>query len=203
MLIGITGGIATGKSLALRVLRRKGGLIFSADEAARSTGSPEGSVFKRIVELFGENVLVSDREIDRARVSKIVFENDDMRKKLNQITHPPIIRLLKSQIDSTRVDFPPDTIVIVEVPLLFETKLACWFDLVVVISSPESLQIERLKTRNSMDEVSALSRIRSQMNDTQRRRLADVVLDNIGSVENFEKTVENFWSTLIPGGKLA
>ena len=200
MLIGITGGIATGKSLALGFFRKKGAIVFSADQAAHSLMYPGSKIVEKIADVFGRQALSNDSENhsgnDRKKLSKIVFNDERSRQKLNQITHPAILRLIRAQIDGVRVDFPPDTVVVVEVPLLYEANLASWFDLVIVVKASESVQIKRLKTRNSLDEKSALLRISSQLSLARKCEMADFVIENDGSEEDFERCLEGFWVSL-------
>ena len=200
MVIGITGGIATGKSLALRFFQKKGTIAFSADEAARTLMYPGSTIVEKIADVFGRRTLSTNPEnrsgIDREKLSKIVFNDERSRQKLNQITHPAILRLIRAQIDAVRVDFPPDTVVVVEVPLLYEANLASWFDLVLVLKASERVQIERLKMRNSLDEKSALSRISAQLSLAKKCELADFVIENDGLIEDFESGLENFWVSL-------
>src|SRR5690348_5304575 len=121
LVVGITGGLATGKSLVTRRLHELGAVMFSADEAARAVLAPHGPVLAQIAADFGADMLTADGRLDRTRLGQRVFADATARAHLNQIMHPPILRLLRAQIDACRVDLPPTTVVVVEVPLLFET----------------------------------------------------------------------------------
>lgn len=194
--LGITGGLATGKSLVATLLRQKGATVFSADEAARAILTPDGSVLREIVRAFGEAMRQPDGSLDRARLGARVFADPLARQRLEQITHPPILRLLRAQIESAQDDLPITNVIAVEVPLLYETHLQAWFDCVLVVSASEATQLERLRTRNGLDEAEARRRLNAQWPLAEKVRLADEVIVNDGAPGALEVAVEALWKRL-------
>lgn len=194
--IGITGGLATGKSLVTRLLGAKGATVFSADEAARAVLSPNGAVLQEIVRAFGPEMRRPDGSLDRGRLGQRIFADPEARERLNRIMHPPILRLLRAQIESARADLPPDAVIVVEVPLLYETGMQDWFDRVVVVTASEASQIARLQARNGLDEAEARRRLAAQWPMREKVRLADEVVINDGTREEAAEAVEALWQRL-------
>lgn len=198
-LIGITGGIATGKSAVLRLLQARGAITFSADEAARAILNRDGPVLQEIVQAFGAEVLAPDGTLDRGRLGKRIFADPEARNTLNRLTHPRIRRLLWDQICSVRDDFPPSVVLAVEIPLLFENGLAHWFERIVVVTASETVQIARMRARNGWDEAEARRRLAAQWPLQAKVAQADIVLSNDGSKEDLERAVDALWSVLTRG----
>ena len=196
MVIGVTGGIASGKSSFTQSLKLKGAIAFSADEAARAVLSHSGAVIRNLRKAFGERAFSSDSKLDRDWLAEKVFSDFSARETLEGITHPAILRLLRAQMEATQVDFHPLCIAVVEIPLLYEKNLTSWFDLVVVVSSSESARIERLKLRNSLDETSARSRFAAQWPLERKIALADIVITNDGDLEELRQKAAEFWKAL-------
>ena len=196
MVIGVTGGIATGKSSFTQSLKSMGAIAFSADEAARAILLPNGVVLREIANEFGDKAIAFGRTLDREWLAKKVFSDIGARTKLEGIVHPAILRLLRAQIDATKVDFPLNSIVIVEIPLLYEKNLTEWFDLVAVVTAPENVRIERLKTRNSLDETSARERIAAQWPLDRKIELAEIVVANDEDLEALQLKAETVWKAL-------
>ncbi len=196
MILGITGGLATGKSLVMGMLKELGATVFSADEAARSVLQPNGTTVAEITRTFGSEMVNSFGVLDRARLGRLVFTDAEARAHLNQIMHPPIIRLLRAQIDAAQTDLPPRTVVAVEVPLLFETHLEDWFERIVVVTTSEPLQIERLCARNGFDEAEARRRLGAQWPMALKIARADIVLSNDEPVSIMWETVKALWQSL-------
>lgn len=192
-LIGLTGGIATGKSAVTRLLAARGAVTFSADEAARAVLVRNGPALRRITEEFGPEMLTPSGELDRARLGRIVFADSEARHKLERLLHPLIRSLLRAQIEAARRDLPPDTLIVVEIPLLYEGGLESWFDQVVVVTAPEAVQRERLCRRNGLDPEEADRRITAQWPLSRKVALADYVLENDGSLQQLDAAVENLW----------
>lgn len=193
MLLGITGGLATGKSTVTRLLREKGAVVFSADEAARAVLTPGGSVLDDLVAAFGPEILLPDGSLDRPRLSRRIFADPQAREQINRILHPPILRLLRAQMEGARDDLPPGSVIAVEVPLLFETHLEGWFELIVVVAASESKQIERLQARNGLNEAEARRRLAAQWPLAEKVARADYVMVNDGSPEELAAAVDTMW----------
>jgi dephospho-CoA kinase len=202
MLVGITGGPACGKSAVTRLLRQRGAEVFSADEAARAVLTYGGPVYTKLVEAFGSTILSNAGELNRAALGRLVFADAGARERLNRITHPAILRLLHAQLFSASKDFPAGTIIAAEVPLLFETNIAGWFERIIVVAASESTQIARLKARNGMNEAEARDLLAAQWPIQQKILLADYVVWNEGSKEDLDTAVARLWDQLkqyVPG----
>jgi len=200
-LIGLTGGIATGKSAATRLLAQRGAITFSADEAARAVLVRNGPALRRIAQEFGAEMLTPSGDLDRARLGRTVFADPEARQKLEQILHPLIRSLLRAQIEAAQRDLGPDPLIVVEIPLLYEGGLETWFDQVIVVTAPRALQIDRLRTRNGLDAAEASRRIAAQWPLEDKVARADHVLVNDGSLPQLEAAVKNIWPLLNPRRK--
>ena len=195
-LIGLTGGIATGKSAVTRLLAARGATTFSADEAARAVLVRNGTALNRIVQEFGPEMRTPAGDLDRARLGRLVFADPEARRQLERILHPLIRSLLRAQIEAAQRDLPADTVIVVEIPLLYEGGLETWFDAVIVVTAPEPLQHERLRRRNSLDDEEAQRRIAAQWPLARKVARADYVLDNDASLPQLEAAVEKLWREL-------
>ena len=194
--IGITGGIGTGKSTVMRMLRDLGAITISADDAARDALAPGSEGLAEVVTAFGADVLQSSGELDRDKLAAIVFSDPVARKRLESITHPRILSILQTHIADARQSNPPDTVIAVEAPLLFEAGMEDWFDRILVVASSESAQIERLRDRSGMSEEESLSRIRAQIPQREKTARADFVIENDGSLVELKRAVMGFWRKL-------
>lgn len=193
--IGITGGIATGKSVVARMFEELGAVTFSADDASREVMAPGSDVVRKVGETFGKQFVLPDGHADRTALAALVFSNSEAREKLEKITHPAILELLRNRIeDAQRND--PDVFLVVEVPLLFEANLESWFDEIIVVASVRRVQVERLLSRNRITPDEAYRRIESQMPLEEKMALADHVIRNDGDMEETRKQVENLWDRL-------
>lgn len=195
-IIGITGGIATGKSLITDLFRQQGATTFSADEAARAVLVPGGPVIANIVREFGPEIQRPDGSLDRAALGQRVFADSEARARLNRILHPPILRLLRAQITAAQEDLPPEAIIAVEVPLLYEAHLEDWFDTIVVVSATEATQLARLRARNGLEEAEARQRLAAQWSLADKIARADFVLTNDGSRDESTAAVAALWNQL-------
>lgn len=189
-LIGLTGGIASGKSLALALLRECGAVTFSADEAAGTVMAPGSSVLAALASAFGREVLCADGSLNRAALGRRVFADPEELKRLDRITHPPILRLLRAQVEGACFDLRRSTVVTVEVPLLFEVRLEGWFQRVVVVTATEEMRLARLCSRSGLPRRDAQRRLLSQMPLELKEARADVVLRNEGTVSDLNRQIE-------------
>ncbi len=188
--LGVTGGVASGKSSVMRFLKRCGATVFSADEAARAVLS-SARLAGDIAAAFGPEILLPDGTLDRAALGKKIFADADARKRLESLTHPPILRLLHAQIETARYESSQGSIIAIEVPLLFETNLSEWFDRIALVDASETIQIERLRLRNGLSEAEARQRLAAQWPAARKRPLADYLLDNNGPAQDLEAAVQN------------
>lgn len=195
MIIGLTGGIACGKSTVANILRQKGVLVIDADEISREITKKGEPAWQEIKEEFGEEVIGPDGEILRKKLAQIVFSNPTKLATLNQITHPRITKQLTEILAEIKAK-KSQRIIVIEVPLLFECGLQDIFDEVWVVKAPQSVMIERLIKRDSLSKEDALKRISSQMPLTQKAQLADRVIENSGSVNDLKKQIEDILKEL-------
>ena len=195
-LIGLTGGIAVGKSTVTRLLAARGAVTFSADEAARAVLVRNGTALGRIAAEFGPEMLTPLGDLDRSRMARTVFADSEARHRLERILHPLIRSLLLTQIESVQRDLPSDTVVIVEIPLLYEGGLETWFEQVVVVTASEAVQRERLRLRNGLSAEEISRRLEAQWPLDRKIALADWVLVNEGSQQQLNTAVDILWLQL-------
>lgn len=194
IVLGITGGIATGKSTVLRILGELGAETLSADDVAREVLARGEPAYLEVAAAFGSGVIDEDSgEIDRAALGELVFRDSEARRLLESITHPRIIDRLQRRIDDFRRSRPePDAVLAVEIPLLIECGLEDMVDEVVVVTAEQEAQLSSLTTRNLSREES-LRRIRSQMPIESKVARATRVVSNDSDVRSLESSVRRMW----------
>lgn len=176
ILIGLTGGVATGKSTVAKMFKQCGAIIIDADELAREVVLPGKPAWRGIVRQFGKSVLNADRTINRQALGAIVFSCPVKRRVLERLIHPRVAREQRRLTrEAARKD--PSAVVIYDVPLLFEAGIDKRVDKIIVVTADRSTQITRLKNRNGLTRSEALRRIRSQMPLSEKLRKADMVID--------------------------
>ena len=176
ILVGLTGGVATGKSTVAAMFQRCGAVVIDADRLARAVVEPGKPAWQQIVKTFGRDVLHDDRTIDRQKLGDMVFRNPTKLRQLERIIHPRVARE-QQRLTREAAKNNPHAVVIYDVPLLFEAGIDKRVDSTIVITTDRETQIARLKKRNGIGRTEALRRIKSQMPLGQKRRLADYVLD--------------------------
>lgn len=194
-IIGITGGIASGKSTVARQLRSLGMLVIDADELARQVVEPGQPAWQEIVKLFGTGFLNPDQSLDRVGLGKFVFSNPEQLQKLNSITHPHIMNVFRERLREIRSQ-NPEAIVGLEVPLLYETHMDKLCDQVWVVWVDHDTQVERLMARDGIDREDAEKRIAAQMPLDEKARLAQVVIDNRHSLEHTWQEVARYYNEI-------
>jgi dephospho-CoA kinase len=192
LLVGLTGGIGSGKSTVAGMLRARGAVVLSADAFARDAVAAGTPGFARAVALFGPEVVTPEGELDRAKVAGRVFADDELRAALEGIVHPEVRRLIAEGVAR---EAGSDRVVVVDSPLLIETGAHRDFPLVVVVSAAAPTQIARLVARG-MDETDARARMAAQMPLEERAAAADVLLDNEGTEAELEAQVDRLWADL-------
>ena len=190
MIIGITGSIACGKSLVSNYLQEKGYTIIDADKIGHMALEND-EVKKQLVNKFGKSIL-KDNEVNRVTLGKLVFENNENLKELNNIIHPQIRKNISEQIQV----YKNEELVFVDVPLLFEAKFDDLVEKIIVVSLDEKIQLERLMNRNSLSKEEALQRIKSQIPVREKEKLGDYVVDNSFTQENTYNQVDRILEKL-------
>lgn len=190
MIIGLTGGIATGKSTVAKLFKKEGIPIIDADVVAREVVTPGKEAYERIVLEFGTDILKVDKTIHRERLGKIIFKDDDKRQKLNAIVHPSVRDDMGRQAKQLEQQGYP--IIILDIPLLIESNLFHLADEVLLVYVPEVIQRKRLIERNNYTEEEANQRIKSQIPITEKKqdKRISYVIDNSGSVLETEHQVK-------------
>jgi dephospho-CoA kinase len=191
-LIGLTGGIGSGKSTVAALLRELGATVIDADEATRAVQAPGSPGLQHLVEAFGPEILTPDGALDRPRLAAIAFSDPEARRRLNEIIHP-LVREWMAERQREAAE-RGDAAVVLEVPLLFETRGAEGLDAVVLVYAPEDVQLKRLIEARGMDEQAARARIASQMPIEEKRRLASHVIPNTGTLEELRTETERTWA---------
>lgn len=193
--VGLTGGIASGKSTVARMLVEKGALLIDLDELAHDVEVPEGDVWHKIVHHFGEGVLCADRSIDRKRLGAIVFADPRQLKLLNELVHPAVFDVWQGRLREIRKT-GPGAIVLSAIPLLIEAGMVEMVDLVMLVYLPPEKQIVRLMQRDGYSRREAEMRIASQMPIGEKMPYADIIINNEGSEEETRCAVNGIWEEL-------
>ena len=187
MIIGITGGIATGKSTIVKYLLRMGNIIIDADKISREI-IEEKEIIEKIVDEFGKEIIKS-KKIDRPKLRELVFNDEEKLKKLNAITHPAILNKINLEIEKNK----DKKIIFVDIPLLYEVGFEKNVDKVLVVYSSYEIQLKRLMERDNISYDLAQNMIKSQMNLKEKIDKADYIIDNNGNLKEFEdKIMKNY-----------
>jgi dephospho-CoA kinase len=196
LIIGLTGGIACGKSTVAAMLSERGAFVVDADRIAREVVMPDEPALAEVAAVFGQAVIRDDGTLDRRKLGEIVFADPDKRRRLEAILHPAIRERMWARIREVKAD-EPGRIVAADIPLLYETGQQGLYDGVLVVYAPRELQIQRLLARNpELSEAQARERIDAQMDIERKKELADWVIDNSGSLESTKRQVEALWREL-------
>jgi dephospho-CoA kinase len=193
LLVGLTGGIGSGKSTVSRMFADRGAVIVDADDLARRAVEPGTPGLQKVIDAFGSDVLKPDGSLDREAVAAKVFADPDKRKLLESVTHPEVFRLYHEEIERHR---DTDDVVIFDAPLIVETGAHEGFDVLIVVSASEDEQIRRVVADRGMSEKDARARIRAQLPLEEKEKVATVVIRNDGSIEDLEPQVETLWRDL-------
>ena len=193
--VGLTGGIGAGKSEVSKRLAALGAVVVDADKAAREVVEPGTPGLARIAEIFGPGVLQPDGSLDRAKLAEIVFADEEARGRLNAIVHPLVHDWMRAADAAALRSRGDDVVVVHDVPLLAEGGKGGEFDLVIVVDVPPAVQVERLAGRG-MPEEQARARMTAQAAREQRLAVADIVIDNSGSLDDLDRRVAAVWADL-------
>lgn len=190
---GLTGSIATGKSTVANILRQHGAVVIDADQIAKEVIEPGADGWIKVKRHFPEAIGL-DQRVERKKLAGIIFNNPKQRKLLEGIIHPLVIIRIKAEGQSLE---NLNRIVFVDIPLLYETDSQLWLDEVWVVYIPQELQLKRLMNRDNLSESEAMKRINAQMSIEEKRKLADYVIDNSGSLDNTKEQVDKLWHQVI------
>jgi dephospho-CoA kinase len=196
--IGLTGGIGSGKSTVSRFLAELGAVLIDADKVGHEAFESHTEVWREVVAAFGRQILTPAGDIDRAKLGELVFGNSESLARLNRIMHPRIYDMVKARIEEYRrqgVD-----VVVLEAPLLLEAKRVPSVDEVWVVIASEATVLKRLQERAGLAEPESLARIRSQISNEERVKHASVVINNDSSLTDLKVRVNEIWQRLDTGG---
>ena len=196
--IGLTGGIGSGKSTVSRFLAELGAVLIDADKVGHEAFEPHTEVWRKVVAAFGRQILTPAGDIDRAKLGELVFGNSESLARLNRIMHPRIYDMVKARIEEYRrqgVD-----VVVLEAPLLLEADWVPSVDEVWVVIASEATVLKRLQERVGLSEPESLARIRSQISNEERVKHASVIINNDSSLTDLKVRVNELWQRLDTGG---
>ena len=193
LLVGLTGGIGSGKSTVARLLEKRGAVVFDADLLAREAVEPGTPGHAAVIDRFGADVLAPGGELDREALASIVFADPSARRDLEQIVHPEVRRLFAEGSEAYR---DTDRVVVFSAPLLVESGMHTAFEILVVVSATVATQIERLMRQRGMSEPSIRARIDAQAPLEDKAAAADFLVDNEGSLDELESQIEQLWNDL-------
>lgn len=199
MVIGLTGGIASGKSTVSSKLKELGAAIIDVDMLARGVVSKGEIAYNRIVQCFGEDILLPSGEINRKKLGKIVFSDKEKLALLNSITHPEIIARVRDKIQELKA--AGEKVIVIDAAILIEMGLHKLADSIWVVVVDRETQIKRLIERDKFDYKEAENRINSQFSNEERVKYADVIIDNNKSIEEVEKRIVELWNNIFSGGE--
>lgn len=199
MVIGLTGGIASGKSTISDMLRELGAAVIDADIVSRDVVSQGSNAYNRIIESFGEDILLEDGEINRKQLGNIVFSDEEKLKLLNEITHPEIIKNVNTTIEALRKQ--QKKVVVVDAAILIEMGLTKHVDCVWLVLANRETQLKRVMERDELSSEDAWNRINAQMSNEERLHYADAIIDTTHPVDEVRNRVKELWFSLQSGEK--
>lgn len=194
--VGLTGGIASGKSTVAAMFAELGARLIDTDVIAREVVAPGGLVLQRIVETFGREALDENGELDRQKLREKIFNDQQDRQKLNEIVHPAVAEKVQTELDGIERE-NPQAVALVDVPLLYETGTMNRYDAVVVVYVPPQVQVQRLMARDGVSRKAAEQSLKAQMPLEEKRKKAQFVVDNSGTLQETRKQVRAVWQALV------
>lgn len=195
--IGLTGGIGSGKSTVSQFLKELGAVIIDADKVGHEAFQPDTEAWREVVATFGREILTTSGEIDRKKLGEIVFHNAESLSRLNRIMHPRMSEMMKAQIEEYRRQGV--AVVVLEAAVLIEANWTPLLDEVWVTVAPEAMVLRRLKAQRRLNEEQTRARLRSQMPAGERVKHADVVINNDGDIDQLKAKVKELWARLHAG----
>ena len=194
--VGLTGGIACGKSTVSEMFVRLGAYLIDLDKLAHEAQEPGEPAWQEIIDYFGDDILGQDKKIDRNKLAAIVFDHPEKLKALNDIVHPHVYQEWQDGLNKIKTS-DSRAIVLSDIPLLFEGRMQSLFDLTILVMIPPEEQIVRLIARNGLMQDEAQKRLKNQMPINDKIILSDIVIDNQASIADTEKKVKEIWQVLI------
>ena len=195
VVVGVTGGPASGKSTVARLFKACGAQVIDADRLARRVIARDTPGWREVIAAFGHNVLNVDRTVNRARLAGIVFRNRRKRQQLEAIIHPKVRRAFDRRM-AQLARHDPHAVVIYDVPLLIETGLHRLVDRVIVVTADRATQLRRLTLRDGLTQAESARRLKAQMPLARKRRYADRVLDSTAPLDRLRRTVQRLYTSL-------
>lgn len=197
VLIGVTGGIACGKTEVCRVFQKKRAIILSGDEIGREVVEKNKNVRSELVRTFGKAILNKNKSLNRRKLGRLAFASKESKDRLNKIIHPYLLRQLKKRIETLRRRRDQDLLVVIDAALIVEWGLQSELDHLIFVQAKREEKIKRLQKQKGYSRKEALDRIKSQLPETAKKRLADFVIINDKSVRELRKKAEKVFSKLI------
>ena len=194
--VGLTGGIASGKSTVAEAFARLGAKVLDADKVAREVVLPGQPAWRKLQQAFGPEFFLPDGEVNRSKLRRLVFADPEERSKLNAIVHPEVMKEINCRFEQLTTS-AQDAVVVVDVPLLLEVGVAHRFDRVIVVYVTKSIQIERLRQRDGLSLEEARRALSTQMVLNKKVEQADYVIDNSGTRAETQAQVEEVWAELL------
>jgi len=199
IVVGLTGGIASGKTTVAQQLHRLGAAIVDTDEIAREVTAPGSPALQEIIGAFGPEILTAQGTLDRKRLGSLVFSDEPARRRLEAITHPRILAEMRRRLEQLRRRPQPPPVALAVIPLLYEVGAESEVDTVVVVSVPAAEQVRRLMAREGLSREQAQARVQAQMPVAEKERRADFVIQAWGSREETAEQAAKLWQRLIAG----
>ncbi|TDL77449.1 dephospho-CoA kinase [Rhodococcus qingshengii] len=185
LVIGLTGGIASGKSTVSNMLKEMDITVIDADVEARLAVEKGETAYQKIIAEFGDDILLDTEEIDRVKLGSIIFHNAEKRQLLNGIVHPEVRKRMNNQVEAARAR--GEQVIVLDIPLLFESKLTHMVEKTILVYVDRDIQLKRLMERNDLSLEDAQARVKSQMPLSDKVALADAVINNNGSITETKK----------------
>ena len=198
MIIGLTGGIASGKSTVSKILKGAGACVIDADQIVHQLLARNHLVRQQVVDYFGPSIVSAAGGIDRTLLGEIIFADDDKRKQLEKIIHPLVIREMETQLANHQ---DREKHIILDIPLLYETRLDYLVEQVWVVYVEPEVQLQRLLNRGQLSKAEAIKRIKTQLPLSEKKEMADLVIDNNGSRRELKAKVLEHWREINEGEK--
>jgi len=183
LMVGLTGGIGSGKSVVAQMFKHEGTYVIDLDELARRVVEPDKPAWRDVVAYFGAGILNPDRTVNRSALAEIVFSDAKNRKVLEEFTHPRIFEEQDALLEGIK-DQDPCSVVVIEFPLLFELRFQKKFDKIILVYAPRDAQVRRARERDGLSEKQIEPRLRAQIPIEEKRSLSDYIIDNERSLAN-------------------